>query len=142
LRRYVIPALAGLALAGVAACSPDAGDFKDDAEGFIEDDDGEVESQLGLALSDAACDDPSSSDVGSTFACTAVAEDGTTYNFTVEITGDNSYEVGGGTPSTGSTPPAGSTPSTGSVPPGTGTVPPGTGGTGGTGGTVPATTTG
>jgi hypothetical protein len=126
MRRYVIPALAGLAFAGVAACSPDAGDFKSDAEEFIEDDDGDVESQLDVALSDASCEDPASSDVGSTFACTAVGEDGTVYDFTVEITGDNSYEVGGGTPSTGSTPP------TGSVPPGTGD----------TGGTVPATTTG
>jgi hypothetical protein len=121
MRRYVIPALAGLALVGVAACSPDAGDFQDDAEGFIEDDDGQVESQLGVALADASCEDPSSSDVGTTFACTAVGEDGTTYDFTVEITGDNSYEVGGGTASTGSTPPAGSAP---------------------TGSTTPATTTG
>jgi hypothetical protein len=126
MRRYVIPALAGLALTGVAACSPDAGDFKSDAEDFIEDDDGEVESQLGVALSDASCEDPPSSDAGTTFACTAVGEDGTVYDFTVEITGDNSYEVGGGTPSTGGTTPAGS------VPPGTGD----------TGTTVPATTTG
>jgi hypothetical protein len=124
MRRYVIPALAGLVLVGVAACSPDAGDFKDDAEDFIEDDDGDVETQLGLALSEASCEDPTSSDVGTTFPCTAVAEDGTTYNFTVEITGDNSYEVGGGIPA-------------GSVPPGTGATVPGT-----TPASAPATTAG
>ena len=128
MRRYVIPAFAGLALVGGAACSPDASDFKSDAEDFIEDDDGDVESQLGVALSDANCEDPPSSDVGTTFNCTAVGDDGTVYDFTVEITGDNRYEVGGGTPSTGSTP--------------TGSVPPGTGGSGSTGSTVPATTTG
>jgi hypothetical protein len=105
MRRYAIPIAAGLAVLGVAACSPDKGDFKNDAEGFIEDDDGEVETQVGVALSDATCDDPASTDVGTTFACTAVGDDGTTYDFSVEITGDNSYQVGGGTPAAGSTPP-------------------------------------
>jgi hypothetical protein len=104
MRRYAIPIAAGLAVLGVAACSPDKGDFKNDAEGFIEDDDGEVETQVGVALSDATCDDPASTDVGTQFACTAVGDDGTTYDFTVEITGDNSYQVGGGTPATGSAP--------------------------------------
>jgi hypothetical protein len=104
MRRYAIP-LAGLAVLGAAACSPDKGDFKNDAQGFIEDDDGEVEKQIGVALSDATCDDPASTDVGTTFACTAVGDDGTTYDFTVEITGDNSYQVGGGTASSGSAPP-------------------------------------
>jgi Domain of unknown function (DUF4333) len=118
MRRYAIPIAAGLAVFCAAACSPDEGDFKNDAEGFIEDDDGEVESQIGVALSDATCEDPASTDVGTTFTCTAVGDDGTTYDFTVEITGDNSYQVGGGTPAGGS-------------------APPGTGAT-----TVPATTTG
>jgi hypothetical protein len=104
MRRYVIPLAAGLAVVGAAACSPDEGDFKNDAEGFIEDDDGEVESQVGVALSDAACDDPASTDTGTTFNCTAVGDDGKTYEFSVEITGDNSYQVGGGTPASGSTP--------------------------------------
>ena len=80
-----------------------------------------------MALSDASCEDPASSDVGTTFNCTAVGDDGTTYDFTVEITGDNSYQVGGGTPSGGTTP-TGTTPA-GTTPAGTAT-------------TVPATTTG
>ena len=125
MRRHAIPVIAGLAVFGIAACSPDEGDFKNDAEGFIEDDDGQVESQLGVALSDATCDDPASSDVGTTFNCTAVGDDGTTYDFTVEITGDNSYEVGGGTPSGGTTP-------GGTTPEGTATTVP----------AAPATTTG
>ena len=127
MRRYAIPVCAGLAVLGAAACSPDEGDFKDDAEGFIEDDEGDVESQLGVALSDATCEDPASSDVGTTFPCTAVGDDGTTYEFTVEITGDNSYEVGGGTATGGGAP-------TGSAPPGSAPQ--------GTAGTVPATTAG
>jgi hypothetical protein len=36
--------------------------------------------------------------VGTTFSCTAVGDDGVTYQFTVEITGDDSYQVSGGTP--------------------------------------------
>ncbi len=106
MRRYAIPIAAGLAILGAAACSPDESDFKDDAQGFIEDDDGEVESQVGLALSDASCEDPPSTEEGTTFACTAVGDNGTTYDFTVEITGDNEYRVSGGTPASGSTPPA------------------------------------
>jgi hypothetical protein len=127
MRRHVIPAVAGLAILGVAACSPDEGDFKDDAEGFIDEDDGDVESQLGVGLSDAACEEPTSRDEGTTFTCTAVGDNGTTYNFTVTITGDNSYEVSGGTEATGTTP-GGTTPG--------GTTPEG----GAT--TTPATTTG
>jgi hypothetical protein len=122
MRRHVIPAVAVLAMLGVAACSPDEGDFKDDAEGFIDDDDGDVESELGVGLSDAACEEPTSRDEGTTFTCTAVGDDGTTYNFTVTITGDNSYEVSGGTAATGTTP-GGTTPEGGAT-------------------TAPATTTG
>ncbi len=76
---------------------PDDGDFQSDAETFIEEDDGDVEAQLGVALDEATCEDPGSSDVGTVFSCTAVGDDGQTYEFTVEITGENRYEVGGGT---------------------------------------------
>jgi hypothetical protein len=78
--------------------SPGDGDFRSDAEEFLQADGGEVESQIGVGLSDATCEDPASTDVGTTFACTAVGDDGTTYEFTVEITGENTYQVGGGTP--------------------------------------------
>jgi hypothetical protein len=78
--------------------SPDDGDFRSDAEGFLEADGGPVESQVGVGLDQANCEEPASTDVGTTFACTAVGDDGQTYEFTVEITGDNTYQVGGGTP--------------------------------------------
>jgi hypothetical protein len=78
--------------------SPGNGDFRSDAEGFIEDDGGPVESQIGVGLDQASCEEPASTDVGTTFACTAVGDDGQTYEFTVEVTGDNTYQVGGGTP--------------------------------------------
>jgi hypothetical protein len=128
MRRHVIPVVASLTMLGVAACSPDEGDFKDDAEGFIDDDDGDVESELGVGLSDAACEEPASSDEGTTFPCTALGDDGTTYSFTVTITGDNSYEVSGGSEAPGGTTPGGTTPG-GTEPAGSAT-------------TAPATTTG
>ena len=77
--------------------APDDGDFQTDAESFIEDDGGDVEAQLGVALDEATCENPGTSDVGTVFSCTAVGDDGQTYEFTVEITGEDSYEVGGGT---------------------------------------------
>jgi hypothetical protein len=115
MRRYAIPIAAGLAVFGVAACSPDEGDFASDAEGFIEEEDGPVAEQTGLTFTDAECEEPESTDVGSTFTCTAVGSDETTYNFTVEITGDNSYEVGQFAPADG-TGPAGTGPGATTVP--------------------------
>jgi hypothetical protein len=78
--------------------SPDDGDFQEDAAAFIAADGGDVESQIGLALSQVACEEPTSDDVGTVFGCTAVGDDGVTYEFTVEITGENSYQVAGGVP--------------------------------------------
>jgi hypothetical protein len=78
--------------------APGNDDFSSDAESFLEDDGGQVESQVGVGLAQASCEEPASTDVGTTFACTAVGDDGQTYEFTVEITGDNEYQVSGGTP--------------------------------------------
>jgi hypothetical protein len=78
--------------------APGNSDFRSDAEAFIQKDGGDVELQVGVELDHARCEAPASTDVGTTFACTAVGDDGTTYEFTVEITGDDSYQVGGGLP--------------------------------------------
>ena len=78
--------------------APGDSDFRSDAEAFIQKDGGDVELQVGVELDQARCEKPASTDVGTTFACTAVGDDGTTYEFTVEITGDDSYQVGGGLP--------------------------------------------
>jgi hypothetical protein len=86
-------AAAAAALLTVAACSPDAADFKDEAEAFIEDDEEDVAQQSGLTFDDAACEEPPSKDVGSTFTCTAVGSDGTSYTFTAEITGEREFQL-------------------------------------------------
>jgi hypothetical protein len=55
-------------LAGVlGACSNDETDYKEAAEKFIED---ELEKE-GIEGAEASCDDPESTDVGTTFSCTA-----------------------------------------------------------------------
>ncbi len=110
MRRIAVTALAGLAFVGVAtACSPDEGDFASEAEDFIGDDDGDVATQLGLTFEDVECQDPTNTDTGTTFTCTATGSDGQTYTFTNEITGDKAFEVidmtaAGGAAPTGSAP--------------------------------------
>jgi len=88
--------IAGLALFALAACSADEADFKDSAEDFIESD--TVEEQARTTFSDASCIEPESTDTGSTFTCTAVDADDVTWDFDVEITGDDEFNVVGGTP--------------------------------------------
>jgi hypothetical protein len=93
MRRILLPAIAGLALVGVTACSPDETDFADSAEDFIEDDDEDVATELGMTFDDAECDEPASTEVGATFTCTASGSDGNSYTFTAEIDGDNSFRI-------------------------------------------------
>jgi hypothetical protein len=80
----------GLAMLGLSACSASKTDFKKDAEKLINDDDGE---QLPINFDNASCEEPASTDTGSTFTCTAVGDDGTTYTFTGTITDKNKYEI-------------------------------------------------
>ena len=77
-RRLAIPALAVLAGLGVAACGgdPSTGDFQSEAEDFIEDEDGELASQLQSTFTDAQCAEPESTEVGTTYTCTATDADG------------------------------------------------------------------
>lgn len=110
MRRYAVPLIAGLAAFGFGACSPDEENFKDSAEDFIEDEDGDVATQTGITFAEAACDEPASTDEGSTFTCTATGSDGTSYIFTAEITGEREFTIqdfapseGGATPGTGAT---------------------------------------
>ena len=95
MRRILLPAIAGLALVGVTACSPDENDFASSAEDFIQDDDEDVATELGMTFEDAECDEPASTDVGAAFTCTATGSDGNGYTFTAEIDGDTSFRSTG-----------------------------------------------
>lgn len=107
MRRVAAPVLAVLAIAGVAACSADEGDFKSSAENFLEEDDGDVATQLGLTFEDASCVEPPNTDTGAEFTCTATGSDDVEYTFSAVVRGDKQFEItgvdpqpGGGTPAT------------------------------------------
>lgn len=97
MRRIAPPVVAIVVLAGLAACgSAGTGDFRSGAEDFIDDQDGFTRDYR-----DASCDEPDSTDVNTTFACTATGDDGTIYSFTALITGEDTYKVGEDDPGTG-----------------------------------------
>jgi len=88
----MVVASAGLFL--LAACDNDGTDFKKDAEDFIES--STVETQAGTTFTDASCTEPSKIETGETFTCSAEGADGNTWDFDLQVTGDNSYEVTAG----------------------------------------------
>jgi hypothetical protein len=96
MRRLVISALAVLAAAGIVACGgdPTTGDFRDEAEEFIEDDEGELATQLENTFTDAECAEPASTDIGTTYTCTATDASGEPMEFLAEIAGETSIRVG------------------------------------------------
>jgi len=84
MKTLIAAALAATGLL-VAGCSPDEGDFRQRAEEFVSD---QISEELDLD-SEVTCEAPASTDAGTTFACSAKAADGTRYEYTAEITGDN-----------------------------------------------------
>ncbi|MFV0308053.1 MAG: hypothetical protein ACK5OX_09965 [Desertimonas sp.] len=104
MRRSLAPLAVGLAVVGITACSVGPEDFADEAEDFIQDEDGDLASAAGMTFTDAACDEPADTDVNTEFACTAVGSDGVTYEFAAIIDGDRSFKVGVIGPASGSEP--------------------------------------
>lgn len=104
MRRTLAPLAAGLVLVGITACSPDSGDFSSEAEDFIEDDDEELASTVGMTFDDAECDEPADTEVDTEFACTATGSDGVVYQFAAIIDGDRSFTVGVVGPATDAAP--------------------------------------
>lgn len=98
-RGYRTSALA-LVTVGLTGCFTTAANFSDDAETFIEQNE-ELRAtlrdngQLGVvdSLVDATCAEPPNSDEGTKFACTATDSTGAVWEFEIEITGSNEYEV-------------------------------------------------
>ena len=102
------PTLAALgtiatAVVAVGACGGNAGpgDFASEAEDFIEGELAENDTLGGLTFTDAECDEPASTDVGTTYSCVAVGSDGQTYSFAVSIDGERSLRIDGMAPVTG-----------------------------------------
>jgi hypothetical protein len=95
MKRLLVPAIGAIALFGFAACSPDSTDFKSEGEKFIEDDDEDVATNTGYTFDDADCEKPDNTDEGTTYTCTAVDNEGDTWDFTIEITGERELTVSG-----------------------------------------------
>jgi hypothetical protein len=112
-RRLAIPALA--VLAGVAACGgdPSTGDFQSEAEDFIEDEDGDLASALQSTFTDAECAEPESTEVGTTYTCTATDANGAAVEFVAEIAGESSILVSPAGATTGTSPSTVPPPTTG-----------------------------
>ncbi len=87
--RKILLATPVLALA-VVACSQTA-NFKSQTEDFIESD--EVEAEVGGAVSDASCEEPENTDVGTTYSCTAAVEGIGDVTFVSTIVAEDAFEV-------------------------------------------------
>ena len=81
---------------GLGGCAADAEQFHSDAENFLSGD--EVFAAYGIDFRDPVCSVPTSTTVGTSFACTAHGDDGLTYDFTMQISGENSFVLTSVTP--------------------------------------------
>jgi hypothetical protein len=90
MRRTV--ATLSIAAAALAGCFTSTADFRRDAENFIVENQG-LATAVDTTFTTAECDEPRSQDVGTTFACSAIDEDGRAWSFEIEITASNEYEV-------------------------------------------------
>jgi hypothetical protein len=89
-----------LVATGLAGCFTTTADFTNDAETFIETDEGlrdtlRAEGRLDAdaSFATATCAEPANQDVDTTFACTATDTTGAVWDFEIVITGSNEYEV-------------------------------------------------
>lgn len=94
LRRTALVSVAAVA-AVLTGCGgpPGTGDFKKQAEDFINenlDNDGQLN---GLVLSNGSCEEPESTEVGTAYTCTADASDGQQRTLTVNIISSNKFQV-------------------------------------------------
>jgi len=89
-----------LTATGLSGCFTTTADFSNDAEEFIVENEGLRDAlrdggQLAptASFATATCTDPENQDVGTTFPCTATDSTGAVWEFEIEITDDNEYEV-------------------------------------------------
>jgi hypothetical protein len=91
-RRRVLAASAITCAAGfLVGCSTSPGDFKSEGEKFLQSP--ELAQEAGYRFSDAECENPPSTEIGTQFTCTATDNDGDDWEFLVEITGERSLTV-------------------------------------------------
>ncbi len=85
-------ALLSAAMVTLAGCFTTSADYQRDAENFILDDESLGEA-LATEFTSANCEDPQSQEPGTTFICTAKDATDRDWEFEIEITSSNGYEV-------------------------------------------------
>jgi len=90
IRRIIAPLALGASLV-VSACSASEADFRREAEKYLESE--ALAEEAGYRFIGASCDEPNSTTEGTEFACTAVDNEGDSWEFVVEITGDREITV-------------------------------------------------
>jgi hypothetical protein len=96
--RISVVATAAVASFALAGCfSSDTGDYKSEAEDYIESDElaENIETEMGevVEFSDAQCEEPANTEAGTKYGCTVLNNDGTTWNVEIEIREDNQLAV-------------------------------------------------
>jgi hypothetical protein len=95
MRRRPVLVLVALVV-GLAACGgdPDTGDFKSEAEKFIESDEFAENPDVGMVVTDVECIEPASTDINTAFTCTGTGPDGAPITLDATITGEHAISVG------------------------------------------------
>lgn len=83
---------APLALLAVA-CSTGSDDYKSQTEDYLNDSSDVEELFGGADVSDAACEEPTDTDVGTQYTCVAEVADTGSVDFVAEIDAENSYFI-------------------------------------------------
>ena len=96
IRWTIAPTALIVAVTSLSACAADRAQYQDDGERFLTGE--EVFGAYGIDFQDPSCEAPASTAPGTTFACTAQGDDGLTYGFTMQITGDNEFVLTAITP--------------------------------------------
>lgn len=80
-----------IASAVITGCSASAGDYRRESETYLES--AALAEEAGYRYSQAVCEQPTSTNQGTQFSCSAVDNDGDEWVFIVEITGDREVTV-------------------------------------------------
>lgn len=92
MQRGLVAPIVMLIAVGLAGCFTTAADYRKDAETFILGDQGLAE-DLGVGFESATCEEPANRNVGATFVCNAVDDQGADWEFEIKIRESNKYEV-------------------------------------------------
>ena len=92
MRRLALLAAAGAVLA-LAGCTTPSGNFQQQTEDYLNNDSAVSEQFGGVDVTDAACERPDGTAIGTNYVCTANVPGEGTVSFRVQITGENEFSI-------------------------------------------------